>query len=157
MARICPGEVCVRSRIGLSPRSGRLHVERILHLAGRVMRREIQQLEIQFVGLDLRRGVDLKAHLGQNGQDAAQLLRGRMQAAAADGASGQGHIQPRVRERAVPGDALPDVLRACRPARPRAQALRRLAACPKAGRSSLESVGSPAKTFIKVANCVPDG
>ena len=71
----------------------RLDKERILHIAGGMVRREIQQLEVDFIRLNLARGVDLKTHVCQDIQDAPQLLRGRVQPSHVDLAAGQRDIE----------------------------------------------------------------
>ena len=56
-------------------------VEGILHFARRVVRREVEQLEVHLIALHLPAGIDLEAHLGQNVQHKAQLLGGGVQPA----------------------------------------------------------------------------
>ena len=52
----------------------------ILHVAGRVPDREVEQLEVVLVGLDLARAVDLEAHLAEDAVELAQDLRIGVQA-----------------------------------------------------------------------------
>ena len=53
MAWICPGEVCVRMTIGIVAASLGLDEIGILHVACRMADREVEQLEVVFIALDL--------------------------------------------------------------------------------------------------------
>ena len=74
----------------MTPGVGR--VEGVPHVARRMVRRHVEQLEVVVVGLDIAGAVDLEAHLGQDGVD----LRA---ASASPGAAGRG--QPPAGERHV--------------------------------------------------------
>src|SRR6476469_1351105 len=103
----------------------RFDKECILHIAGGMIRCKIQQLEVDFIGFHLARGVHLKTHIREDIQDAAQLLRGRVQSSQMDRTSGQ---------RDVKADS--------------SATLTRFAACPTDGRSSLESFPNSEKACI---------
>ena len=67
MARICTGEVWVRRTtpdVLLAVRPG--HEERVLHLAGRVVGREVERVEVVPLGLDLRSLGHLVAHADED-------------------------------------------------------------------------------------------
>jgi len=69
-----PGEVCVRNKIGLSPRpSEATYNDPAYRAPGDEAGSE--QLKVHLVGFHLARGVNLEAHLGQNSQHTPQLLR----------------------------------------------------------------------------------
>ncbi len=84
---VCPQE----NRVITAPRG--LDEERILHIAGRMVRREIQQLKIVFVRFHFARGVHLKAHIRENAHYFSQLLCGRMQPSHMDSPPRQCDIQ----------------------------------------------------------------
>ena len=91
MARIWPGEVCVRSstyRRRASSCAG--DIDRVPQVARRVVGRDVEQLEVQLVGLDLGRFVGDEAELAQDARDLALRLDERVQAsrAAAAGRAG---------------------------------------------------------------------
>src|SRR4030067_3271399 len=50
------------------------YIERGLHFPSRMMRREIEQLEIHFISFHVAREVDLEAHLGENAVNLAKSL-----------------------------------------------------------------------------------
>ena len=70
----------------------RLDKEGILHIAGRMVGREVQQLEVDLICLYLTRGIHLESHIGQDIQHTAELLRGGLQPSPVDFAPGQGHV-----------------------------------------------------------------
>ncbi len=72
--------------------AGRGRVERVPHVARRMMRRDVEQLEVVGVGLDIARAVDLEAHLGPDGDDLPQRLRRRVQPAAGQPPAREGHV-----------------------------------------------------------------
>ena len=55
--------------------------ERVPHVARRVIGRDVEQAEVVLVRLHVGRVVDLEAHLGEDGVDLAQGLRGDVQVA----------------------------------------------------------------------------
>ena len=63
------------------------------HVPRRMVRRNVQQLEIVLVRLHLRRLVYLEPHLGENLPQPAQRARAQMEMARCDGTSRQGDIQ----------------------------------------------------------------
>ena len=74
-------------------------VERVLHVARRVMRRDVQQLKVELVGLHLARAIDLEAHQAEDAIDVAQRLRDQVQASGPGRASGQRHVDARAAQR----------------------------------------------------------
>src|SRR5579875_84484 len=77
----------------------RRYPEGILHVAGGMILRNIQRLEVVVVGLHLRPLVDLEAHLTENPREVACDQRERMRMPAWDRAPRQRHIQPFAFER----------------------------------------------------------
>ncbi len=65
-----------------------------MHLARRVVRWEVQQLEVEFVRFNLARAIHLETHLRKDARHFAQGLRGGVQAAAHHRSARQGDIQP---------------------------------------------------------------
>ncbi len=78
-----------QQRVIAALRAG-VDVEGVLHLARRVVGREVEQLEVVLVRLHLARAVDLEAHLAEDAVDLAQRLGGGVQAAAQRRASRAG-------------------------------------------------------------------
>ncbi len=66
--------------------------EGVLHLARRVVGREVEQPEVIIVSLHLRRVVNLETHLAQDGHDLSHRLVGGVQLADLWPASRQGHV-----------------------------------------------------------------
>ncbi len=81
-------------RRGVRPQdhARRGRVEGVPHIAGGVVRRDVEQREVGLVVLDVAAAVDLKAHLRPDVVELAQHLRGRMQPADRTRATGQRHV-----------------------------------------------------------------
>ena len=88
MTWICPGEVWVRRMTSGS-------VVKKVSCISRAgwKRREVEQLEVVLVGLDVARAVDLEAHLRPDGGDPAQDQRRHVQPAAPRRPAGQGDVE----------------------------------------------------------------
>ena len=69
--------------------AGRGRIEGILHVARGMMRRKVQELEVEFVRLHVAAAVDLKAHLAPDAGELAQRARRGVQAAFDALATGQ--------------------------------------------------------------------
>ena len=78
-------------------------VEGVPHVAGRVVRRHVEQAEVRLVVLDLGAAIDLEAHVGEDRVDRSQGLRRGMQPAARRGSARQGHVQHSPRRGCAPG------------------------------------------------------
>ena len=55
-----------RRRVRPQQHAGRRRVERVPHVARRVVRRHVEQVEVRLVVLDLAAAVDLEAHVGED-------------------------------------------------------------------------------------------
>ncbi len=79
---------------GMCPQNdaGRGGMERVPHIARRVMLRNIEQLEVCFVVFDFACPKNLKTHVRPDVVNVAQHLSRRVQPAACDRTTGQGHI-----------------------------------------------------------------
>ncbi len=73
---------------------GTVHIEGVKFLTGRMVRRDVQRVEIIPVILDLRTLGHLEPHIGENGGYFLGHLGHRMNGALGTGARWQGHIQP---------------------------------------------------------------
>jgi hypothetical protein len=91
MVRICTGEVCVRKQHARAVRL-RIEVERVVHVARRMAFGEIQLVEVEIVGLDVRPFGDREAHVGEDGGELLDHLAHRMDAAASGGDSRTGKV-----------------------------------------------------------------
>jgi hypothetical protein len=85
MKRTCTPEVCVRSR-------RRREVEGVVHRARRMVRREVQRLEVVEVVLDLRAVGELVAQAREDVGDALERFRDRMLRAEARAAARQADV-----------------------------------------------------------------
>ena len=119
-----------RRRVRPQQHAGRRRVERVPHVAGRVVRRHVEQFEVRLVVLDLAAAVDLEAQVGEDGVDLAHDLGGDVQPARRHRPAGQRHVE-RVRRRGWRAAAVS--LSAAPPARTAASraALTRLTSWPK--------------------------
>ena len=79
-------------RVRAQDHAGRRREERVPHVAGRVVRRHVEQFEVVLVGLDLAAAVDLEAHVGEDAEDPPHDLRGGVQSALDQRSAGQRHI-----------------------------------------------------------------
>ena len=86
--------------------AGRRRVEGVPHVAGRVVRRHVEQLEVGLVVLDLAAAVNLEAQVGEDGGDVAQGLRGDVQPAARQRPARQRHVERLGRQAAFEGACL---------------------------------------------------
>ena len=80
MVRTCTGEVWVRSTSG-APSGLLRQIEGVVHLARRMVRRDVEGGEIVEVVLDVRPFGDGEAHLAEDGDDLVDGLADRMDAA----------------------------------------------------------------------------
>ncbi len=66
----------------------------------------LSKLEVVFIRLDIAGGIDLEAHLAEDGENPPQVLGGGVQPPAPERTPGQGDIQPlgsqRARQRGLP-------------------------------------------------------
>ena len=111
MARIWPGEVCVRSTsswpsaVARAVAVGRAgDVEGVPQVARRVVGRDVEQLEVQLVGLDLGRLEVDEAELAQDARDLALRLDQRVQRAARQRPAGQRDVGSLARQANLDGD-----------------------------------------------------
>ncbi len=83
------------ARRGVRPQQDarRGRVKRVPHVAGRVVRRHVEQFEVGQVVLDLPAAVNLEAEVGEDGVNLPQGLGGDVQAAAAHRPAGQRHVE----------------------------------------------------------------
>src|SRR5215212_10978532 len=70
-----------------------LYKERILHITRGMVRREVEQLEIDLIRFHFARRIHLKTHVSEDIQHPPQLLRGWMQSAQMDSAPWQRHVE----------------------------------------------------------------
>ncbi len=70
----------------------------ILHIACRVPDREVEQLEVVLVALDLARAKNLETHLAKDAVQFPQGLRIGVQTSQRESPTGQGDIQPFLRQ-----------------------------------------------------------
>src|SRR5262249_5447190 len=68
-------------------------VERVLHIASRVMLRDVKQGEVHLVGFDISAAINLKAHITPDAVEFAEGLGAGMQATCWVRMTGQGNIQ----------------------------------------------------------------
>ena len=78
IARICTGEVWVRSTRGSSPGVARLEVEGVLHRPRRMVLGHVERGEIIPLGLDLRPFGDGEAEVGENLRELVHHLADRV-------------------------------------------------------------------------------
>jgi hypothetical protein len=112
MKRTCTPEVCVRSR-------RRREVEGVVHRARRMVRREVQRLEVVEVVLDLRAVGELVAQAREDVGDALERLRDRMLRAQARPRPGRLTSMRSVARRSASASSSSACLRAAMRRRPR--------------------------------------
>jgi len=71
-----------------------LDIKRVLHIARRVVGREVELPEVQLIQLDLGALPDLEAHLGEDSLDLAQHLGGQVQVPEGRRVAGHRHVDP---------------------------------------------------------------
>ena len=125
----------------------RRRVERVPHVAGRVVRRHVQELEVHLVVFDLRTAVDLEAHVREDLADPPQHLRAGVQPTLGPG--GPAASRPAVRPPGPRPELRPRSPPACRGRRPRSAASRRWPSLPAAGRSAASRAPSPRRIVAR--------